>query len=365
MFTATASASEIELICSILGLLFSMIAMHADDLPVISDSEAFSCLGQNVKVPLVFAVLIRRLGAAFIVQESLTLVVRKTIRLLMIAFSLILTVSHSQAGLGWTLAQFKQQYGKPVLDQEQIARRIGYVFTEEDYIIAAFFRDTQVSRILYICRGGSVLDWERAKALLRANAPDAIWGDAYKNEADNSYRANGTKDGVESYYASLTDDGKMLAIWTKEDDEAGRTKPRLDTPSVSSGVGSNEKSTGEVTGGHVPSIDSELTPELNQTNVPANATASSPAQRPASTHAFRTKIARVNLRSSMSSREIFHVATFDAKARSTGSTTFSHQHVGGHPPVPTPTPLLMNAGTGLYNSEYTQPFKNPKKAPGP
>ena len=114
MFTATASASEIELICSILGLLFSMIAMHADDLPVISDSEAFSCLGQNVKVPLVFAVLIRRLGAAFIVQESLTLVVRKTIRLLMIAFSLILTVSHSQAGLGWTLAQFKQQYGKPV-----------------------------------------------------------------------------------------------------------------------------------------------------------------------------------------------------------------------------------------------------------
>jgi len=44
------------------------------------------------------------------------------------------------------------------------------------------------------------------------------------------------KDGVESYYASLTDDGKMLAIWTKEDDEAGRTKPRLDTPSVSSVV---------------------------------------------------------------------------------------------------------------------------------
>jgi len=29
------------------------------------------------------------------------------------------------------------------------------------------------------------------------------------------------------------------------------------------------------------------------------------------------------------------------------------------------TPLLMNAGTGLYNSDYTQPFKNPKKAPGP
>ncbi len=357
---STASASEIEVICSILGLLLSMIAIHPDDLPVISDSEAFSYLGQNVKVPgLVFAV---RLWTAFIVQESLTLAARKTIRLLMAALSLILTASHSHADLGWTLAQFKQQYGKPVLDQEQIAGRIGYVFTGKDYIIAAFFRNTQVSRILCICRGGSVFDWGRARALLRANAPDAIWDDASKNEADNSYRVNGTKDGVECYYASLTDDGKMLAIWTKEDGEAGRTTPRLDTPSVSSAVGSNEKTTGEVTAGHVPGIDRELTPEINHPDVPANATSSSPAQQPGPAHAFRTKIARVKLRSSLSRREIFHVATFDAKAR---STAFSHQHVVGHPPAPTPTPLLMNAGTELYNSDYTQPFKNPKKAPGP
>ena len=152
-----------------------MMAIHADNLPVISNSEAFSYLGRNVKVAgLVFAVLISRVGTAFIVQESLTLVARKTIRLLMAALSLILTASHSHAGLGWTLAQFKHQYGKPGLDQEQIAGRIGYVFTEEDYIIAAFFRNTQVLRILYICRGGSVFDWGRARALLRANAPDAI-----------------------------------------------------------------------------------------------------------------------------------------------------------------------------------------------
>jgi hypothetical protein len=74
-----------------------------------------------------------------------------------------------------------------VLDQKQIAGRIGYVFTGEDYIIAAFFRDTQVSRILYICRGGAVFNWGRARALLVANAPDAIWEDASKNEADNFY----------------------------------------------------------------------------------------------------------------------------------------------------------------------------------
>jgi hypothetical protein len=307
---------------------------------------------------------VRRFGTAFSVQESLTLVARKTIRLLMAALILILTTSHSHAGLGWTLAQFEQQYGKPALGQEQIAGRLGYVFTAEDYVIAAFFRNEQVSRILYICRGGSVFDAGRERALLSANAPDAIWDDASKNEADNSYRVNGRKDGVESYYASLTDDGKMLAIWTREDDEAGRTKPELDTPSVSRVAGSNEKSTGEGPAGDRPSIDSKLTPEISHPDAPASATSSTPAPRPASAHASRTKIAGLKLQSSLSRREIFHVATFDAKAR---STVFSHQPVGDRSPAPSPapTPLLMNAGTGLYNSDYTQPFKNSKKAPGP
>jgi hypothetical protein len=309
--------------------------MHADDLPKISDSDAFSYLGENVRVPAsVFAVLAGR-RTSCIVQGSLTLVARKTIQLLMAALILILSASHSQAGLGWTLEQFKQQYGNPVLDQEQIAGRIGYVFTGEDYIIAAFFHDTQVSRILYICRGGSVLDWERARALLRANAPDTNWDDASKNEADNSYRVNGTKDGLESYHASLAEDGQMLAIWTQEDDEAVRAKPSIDTPPVPSVVGSNHP------------------------DVPANATSTSPTKRPASAHASRAKIARAKLGSSMSRREILNVANFDAKAQSTPA---SPQHVGGYHPAP--TPLLMNAGMGLYNSDYTQPFKNQKKPPG-
>ena len=139
-----------------------MIATRADDLPVINDSEAFQYVGKAVEVRgLVFAVPISLLGTAFInfgreypnqtfagfiasAQESLTLVARKTIPFLMVALSLILTASHSHAGLGWTLAQFEQQYGKPVLNQEQIAGRIGYVFTGEDYVIAAFFLNGQV-----------------------------------------------------------------------------------------------------------------------------------------------------------------------------------------------------------------------------
>jgi hypothetical protein len=336
-----------------------MITIDTDDLSVLNDPEPFSYPGQNVKVPgSRFAVLIRRLGTALIVRENLTLLFRRTIRLLLAALSLILTASHSQAGLGWTLAQFEQQYGKPVLDQEEIAGRIGYVFRAGDYIIAAFFRNTQVLRILYICRGGSVFDWERARALLRADAPDATWDEASKNEADDSYRVNGTKDGVESYYASLTEDGKMLAIWTKEDDEAERTRPKIEAPSVPSIAGSNDEGTGEVTAEHRPS-DSALTPEIEPPEVPANRTSSSPAQREASAHPFRTKIAKVKPRSSTSRRETYQVANFDAKPKSTASP---HQHVRSS--FPAPTPMLMNAGTGLYNSDYTQPFKNTKKAPG-
>jgi hypothetical protein len=315
-------------------------------------------VGKTVEVRgLVFAVPISPLGTPFIIfrreytnqtfagfiasaQDSLALVARKTIPLLMTSLSLILTASHSHAGLGWTLAQFEQQYGKPVSNQEQIAGRIGYVFKGEDYIIAAFFLNRQVSRIIYICRSDSVFSWERARALLGANAPDAIWADASKNEADNSYRVNGTKDGVETYYASLTDDRKMLVIWTKEDDEAGRTSPKLDTPPLSSVMGPNEKSTGEITAGQAPSIDSGLTPKINHPDVQANATSWSPSQRSDSAHAAPTKIPNVRLRSSMHPRYVdvrtrliglWHQSLRHQKSR--GGTPFSNSNKGARKKV--------------------------------
>ena len=253
----------------------------------------------------------------------------------MSALSLILTASQSHAGLGWTLAQFKQQYGKPVLNQEQIAGRTGYVFTGKDYIIAAFFLNGQVSRIMYMCRSASVFSWGTARALLSANAPDAIWGDASKDEADNSYRVIGTKDGMETDYASLTEDGTMLAIWTKEDDEAGKTSPKLDTPSLSSVMGSNEKSTGEIPAGQASSIDSGLTPKINRPDVQANATSWSASQQSDSAHAAHTKIPKKRLRSSVHPRYVdvktrlialWHQSLRHEKSR--GGTPISHSNKG-------------------------------------
>jgi hypothetical protein len=344
-------------------LILSMTAIPANGLPVPVKSEAFSSGGPCRKVLCaVFAVLNGSSGSAWIVQGRVP-IVRKIIQLASFAFSLILFASHSQAHLGWTLTQFKQQYGQPILAQAQIAGRTGYVFTGEDCLIAAFFRDTQVSRVLYIRRGGSVFDWGTARALLIANAPDAVWDDASRNEADKSYRVNGLKDGVESYYASLTDDGQMLAIWTKEDDQAGRTK--ADTPSVSSVIASNEKSTGQVTAAPGRSSGTESGSEKND---PAAATAAAASpEDPAPTPASPTKIvptAPVKRRSSASHREASHVEHLETKVR-----RLSHRSGLGQPevrtPVPTATPLLMNSGTGLYNSDNTQPFKNSKGTPEP
>jgi hypothetical protein len=340
-----------------------MIVTYANGLPVTSDPEVFSRLGRSMKVPgSVLTLLISRSRAATIVQQRRTLWAQRTICLVLAAFGLILTAVDSQAHLGWTLEQLEQRYGQPVA-QEQIAGRIGYVFPGEDCLIAAFFRDTQVSRILYIHRGVSVFDWERAKALLVANAPDAIWEDAAKNESDNSYRVNGTKDGAERYYASLTGDGQMLAIWTKEDDEAGRTK--LDTPSVSSLMSSNEKGTGQATAGRGPSIDSETAAGENSPEATANTPPSSP-EPPTPAPSPHSKSAVDKVLSSRSRREITHVANIGSKER---SKVISHRIAGAQPkaptPAPTPTPLMMNAGTGLYNSDNTQPFKNLEKTPRP
>ena len=181
---------------------------------------------------------------------------------------------------------------------------------------------------MYICCSGSVFSWGTARALLSANAPDAIWADAFKSETDNSYRVNGTKDGVETYYASLSDDGTMLVIWTKEDDEATRTSPKLDTPPLSSVMGSNEKSTGEITAGQAlgqaSSIDGGSTPKIDHPDVQANATSWSPAQRQGSAHSAHPKIFNVRLRSSK------HPQHIDVKTRLIALCHQSLRHQNSH-----------------------------------
>ena len=113
---------------------------------------------------------------------------------------------------------------------------------------------------------------------------------------------------MEAYFATLTDDGKMLAIWTKEDDEAGRTSPKLDAPTDSSVGGSDEKNNVDIAAGQTSSIDSGTTSEINRPEVRANATSWSPSQRPDSTRTAHRR-PKLRLRSSMHRRPV------DVKAR--------------------------------------------------
>jgi hypothetical protein len=140
---------------------------------------------------------------------------------------------------------------------------------------------------------------------------------------------------------SLTDDGKMLVIWTKEDDEATRTNLKLDTPPLSNVMDSNEKRTGEITAGQASSIDGRSSPKIDHPDVmQAKATSWAPSQRPDSAHSTPTKIFNVGLPSSKHPRYIdvktrlialWHQSLRHQKSR--GRTLFSKWNKGARKKV--------------------------------
>ncbi|MEA3146500.1 MAG: hypothetical protein QOI53_2029 [Verrucomicrobiota bacterium] len=213
---------------------------------------------------------------------------------------------------------------------------------------------------MYICRNGSVFNWGKARALLGANAPDAIWGDASRNEADNTYRVNGTTDGVETYYARLTEDGKMLVIWTKEDDETGRTTAKPDAPPLLSVMGSNEKNPGEIVAEQVSSPESESAPKASQLDVQTSATLSPPELRPDSVRVIHTKIRHIRLWTSMPHRHVdaetrlialWHQSLRHAKSQ--GVKRLSHSNKGQRRKSDTPPRSAIDAVLGRKAAQRT------------
>ena len=145
----------------------------------------------------------------------------------------------------------------------------------------------------------------------------------------------------------------MLVVWNKEDDEATRTSPKLGTSPLSSVMGSNEKSTGEITAGQPPSIDSRLTPKINHPDVQAKATTWSSSQGQDSAHSARTKIFNVRLRSSKHPRYVdvktrlialWHQSLRHEKSR--GGTLLSKSSSGeGRKSVTPPRLAIDTSGT--------------------
>jgi hypothetical protein len=127
-----------------------------------------------------------------------------------------LTLANAQAGLGWTLAECKQHYGKQIKAPYQTSGRTCYTFASKGYLIGAVFLNNTVARVIYY----RDLDFDlgRVNTFLQSNAPEATWAGPEKNDTDGSYRFQGVVDGEIAYYASVSPDSKVLGIWTIADD---------------------------------------------------------------------------------------------------------------------------------------------------
>jgi|ERR1700722_14888942 hypothetical protein len=140
-------------------------------------------------------------------------------RLLVLAMILLILAGKSQAGLGWTLAECIQHYGKPLTTPES-DNQTWYGFSAKEYLILVWINGGEVSRVAYT---KPTLSIGEVQALLSTNAPDAVWDDQpTKDEANNQFWWKGRRNGVLAYRAVETSamGQAALAIWTKDDDDA-------------------------------------------------------------------------------------------------------------------------------------------------
>ena len=100
-----------------------------------------------------------------------------------------------------------------------------------------------------------------------------------------------------------------VVVWPTADDLTGETRQTTGdilpngTPVADSEVmGSNEKSTGQITSKEATSVDRELIPKINHPDVQANVSSSSPAHQPDPARVIRPKIPSVRYRTSMRPR---------------------------------------------------------------
>ena len=108
-------------------------------------------------------------------------------RLLVAAILAVLaagTIS-AKAGLGWTLDECKQHYGRPISKPIGSAgKRKAHVFFSKGYNIVVWFLHDRVSRFCYGKKSGAQLSVGEANDLLTINVPEGVaWSTPVKDEA--------------------------------------------------------------------------------------------------------------------------------------------------------------------------------------
>jgi hypothetical protein len=134
----------------------------------------------------------------------------------------VLMMNCAQAGLGWTLAECKQHYGRIVSgpSTDETAGRTEYMFSHKGYSIAVFFLKGTgtVCRLNY----KNPFKWYRAEAEeFLAKMPGTTWDacEEGKSDASYSYSWQGTKDNL-PIRAILWKDNSWLTVQSKADHNA-------------------------------------------------------------------------------------------------------------------------------------------------
>jgi hypothetical protein len=143
--------------------------------------------------------------------------------LILVAAASLVMANYAQAGLGWTLAECKQHYGRPIKGPFPDGGRNAYFFKIRGYdsIVVAILNGT-VSRVAYIKLNG-FNGLEDLNILMKANLPETTWSAPVKDISNGGYDWK-SEDG--EYSAALSPSGDTFILWTKEDNDALETDQR-------------------------------------------------------------------------------------------------------------------------------------------
>jgi hypothetical protein len=128
---------------------------------------------------------------------------------------------NTKAGLGWTFAECKQHYGRPIskpIGSE--GKRKVYCFRSKGYNIVVWFLHDRVSRVCYGKKNGAQLSAGEVNDLLTINVPeDVAWSAPVNDAASDQYWRLGTKNGEDApTYLAVQSKQGALCIFTDEDD---------------------------------------------------------------------------------------------------------------------------------------------------
>jgi hypothetical protein len=136
-----------------------------------------------------------------------------------------LTIANSaKAGLGWSLSECQDNYGKSLQEPTSEYGRLKYLFHTPDYNISVWLFDDMVSRVNYKRVDGGVISLSEIGTLLQVNAPKADWSvDSEKDSTGSVWWYGQVSRDPFAYEAEYTE-SDVVGIFTRADLEMLNTQ---------------------------------------------------------------------------------------------------------------------------------------------